>query len=153
MIINRVWAMPNKKTFTIKPIKELLERYEYNKCGVWLDPFPYPYKEDAQVYLKRCDFLVDGIVYDPPYSPRQVKECYESQGISDKYTNHGYFAKVKDMIAKRIYLGGLCISFGWSSVGLGKNRGFEIIEIMLVSHGGGHNDTIVTVEKRIKKDL
>ena len=27
MIINRIWAMPNKNTFQIKPIKELIERY------------------------------------------------------------------------------------------------------------------------------
>lgn len=27
MIINRVWAMPNSKTFSIIPIKELVERY------------------------------------------------------------------------------------------------------------------------------
>ena len=46
--------------------------------------------------------------------------------------------------------GGFCISFGWNSNGMGKNRGFEIVEILLVAHGGHHNDTIVTVEKRIK---
>jgi hypothetical protein len=33
---------------------------------------------------------------------------------------------------------GICISFGWNSTGLGKKRGFEIIEILL----GLHNDTI-----------
>ena len=27
MIISRQWAMPNKNTFQIKPIKELIERY------------------------------------------------------------------------------------------------------------------------------
>lgn len=26
MTINRIWAMPNSKTFSIKPIKELIER-------------------------------------------------------------------------------------------------------------------------------
>ena len=29
-----------------------------------------------------------------------------------------------------------------------KNRGFEIIEMLIVPHGGHHNDTIVTVEVR-----
>ena len=29
--------------------------------------------------------------------------------------------------------------------------GFEIIEILLVPHGGWHNDTIVTVEKRTNR--
>ena len=42
MIINRVWAMPNKLTFTIKPIKELVEKYVWNARdynGVIIDPF------------------------------------------------------------------------------------------------------------------
>lgn len=36
MQINRVWAMPNSKTFQIKPIRELINKYEY---GVIIDPF------------------------------------------------------------------------------------------------------------------
>ena len=34
--------------------------------------------------------------------------------------------------------------------GIGKNNGFKIVEILLVPHGGWHNDTIVTVEKSYK---
>ena len=34
---------------------------------------------------------------------------------------------------------------------MGKNRGFEIVEILLVAHGGHHNDTICTVEKKIEE--
>ena len=37
MKINRKWAMPNSKTFRIKPIKELILRYD--KGGIILDPF------------------------------------------------------------------------------------------------------------------
>lgn len=29
------------------------------------------------------------------------------------------------------------------------NRGFEMIEILLVPHGGSKNDTICTVEKKL----
>ena len=32
------------------------------------------------------------------------------------------------------------LSFGWNSVGFGSGLGFELEEIMLVSHGGEHND-------------
>jgi hypothetical protein len=32
---------------------------------------------------------------------------------------------------------------------MGKNRGFEIQEILLVAHGGNHNDTICVVEKKL----
>ena len=37
MKIERIWAMPNKNTFIVKPIKELLLE-EVNK-GIWIDPF------------------------------------------------------------------------------------------------------------------
>lgn len=36
MIINRVWAMPSKNTFQIKPIKELINKYIF---GTIIDPF------------------------------------------------------------------------------------------------------------------
>ncbi len=41
MIINRQWAMPNKNTFQIKPIKDLIERYinQQNKDSIILNPF------------------------------------------------------------------------------------------------------------------
>ena len=34
MKIERVWAMPSKDTFTIKPIRELLERLPDYEIGV-----------------------------------------------------------------------------------------------------------------------
>jgi hypothetical protein len=40
------------------------------------------------------------------------------------------------------------ISCGWNSAGMGSNRGFDVQEILMVCHGGAHNDTIVVVEKR-----
>ena len=38
MIISKAWAMPNGKTFSIKPIKEFVEKYIYGK-NVIVDPF------------------------------------------------------------------------------------------------------------------
>ena len=35
--IDRIWAMPNKNTFDIKPIKELI--LEEIDDGTWIDPF------------------------------------------------------------------------------------------------------------------
>ena len=152
MIISRKWAMPNKKTFTIKPIKEIIQKY-HNTIR-WLDPFPYSYKEDALIFLKRHQTgYADGVLFDPPYSPRQLKECYDNLGMALHDTKSSVWASWKDEVARVIHPGGLCISFGWSSQGLGKNRGFEIVEIMLVAHGGNHNDTIVTVERKIQCTL
>jgi len=38
MIINRAWAMPNKNTFSIKPIRDLILKYT-QKPVFWIDPF------------------------------------------------------------------------------------------------------------------
>jgi len=112
-------------------------------------PVPYPYKEDALLCLSRHeDCSVCGVLFDPPYSPRQLKECYDSLGMCLHDTKSSVWASWKNEVARVIKPNGLCISFGWQSQGLGKNRGFKIVEIMLVAHGGNHNDTIITVERK-----
>jgi tRNA1(Val) A37 N6-methylase TrmN6 len=151
MEINRLWAMPNKNTFSIKPIKELIEKH---KAFIGLDLFPYPYKEDVLDLLKRHkDESNEIVLFDPPYSPRQLKECYDSRGEVLHDTKSSVWSNWKDETARVIKPGGICLSFGWSSQGLGKNRGFKIIEILLVAHGGNHNDTICVVEKKVQGKL
>ena len=43
---------------------------------------------------------------------------------------------------------GIVLSAGWNSNGIGKLLGFIQLEILLVSHGGQHNDTIIVIEKK-----
>lgn len=80
--------MPNHSTFRIKPIAELLK--EEVGEGLWIDPFcgecsPAQIKNDlnpkiaANYHVDALEFLkqfsdesVDGVLYDPPYSVRQV---------------------------------------------------------------------------------
>ena len=153
MKIARRWAMPNKRTFDIKPIRMLIEKQSVN-ISKWIDPFPYPYKKEALKYLSGFkDNSVEGVLFDPPYSPRQLKECYDNLGMTLTDTKSSVWSKWKDEIARVIQPGGKCISFCWNSGGLGKNRGFKIVEILLVAHGGNHNDTICTVEKKINKTV
>ena len=133
--------------FNILPISKIIKKYK--KEENWIDPFPYPYKKDALEFLSEINNnSVNGVLFDPPYSPRQLKECYNSLGLVLHDTKSSVWKSWKDEIARVIKRNGLCISFGWSSNGLGKERGFEIIEILLVAHGGNHNDTIVVVEKK-----
>jgi len=168
MIITRTWAMPNKWTFSIKPIQHLLIKYVGNGKG-WIDPFAGKYSP-AEVtndlnpamptiyHLKANDFLRElkdnescGVLFDPPYNLSQFKECYKGIGIELMKEDVNYtYSLPKDIAAKKIMTNGYAISCGWNTVGFGKNRGFEIIEILLVCHGGHHNDTIVTVEKKIE---
>ena len=168
MIINRIWAMPNSKTFTIKPIKELLNRYITDDMVV-VDPFANESKFgtitndlnpkfDTNYHLDALDFLkqindncVNIVLYDPPYSPRQIKECYDGIGITVTAddTKASWRAKHLDEIQRILKPNGICISFGWNTNGVGKKRGFEIIEILIVPHGGSKNDTLCTVERKV----
>ena len=66
-------------------------------------------------------------------------------------TQASYWSKQKDEIARILKPNGICISCGWNTNGVGKTRGFEQIEILLVAHGGNHNDTIITVERKMKQ--
>lgn len=171
MKITRVWAMPSKETFKIKPIKLLLEKYVGDGRG-WIDPFagnnsPAEFTNDlnpntkARNHLNAKEFCdgfkkkLKGVLFDPPYSYRQVKECYEGIGIkpTQQDTQSRFYNKVMNAICNRIKVGGYSISFGWNSSGFGKNRGFKIIEILLIAHGGHHNDTICVVEQKVQSTL
>lgn len=167
MKIERIWAMPNKNTFNIKPIKKLIQE-ELDKDELWIDPFANKNKlakitndlnpeYSTDYHLDALDFLkmfndssVDGILYDPPYSPRQVSECYKNFGleVTMKTTQASFWANHKKEIARILKKGGKVITFGWNSGGIGKTYGFKIERILLVPHGGWHNDTICVVEEK-----
>lgn len=115
--------------------------------------FDIDYHLDAIDFLKMFnDNSVDMVLYDPPYSPRQVSECYRKLGktVNMQTTQASYWSKQKKEIARIVKKDGIVITCGWNSGGIGKTNGFEIVEILLVPHGGWHNDTIVTVERKIK---
>lgn len=161
MQINRVWAMPSSETFTIKPIRELVNRYMGD--GIWVDPFcrnsifkdrcsltnDLNPKFSATHNMDALDFLkslpansADGVLFDPPFSPRQVKEAYQGFGPCD--TTRRFYSSRKFEAARIIKAGGIAIVCGWNSLGLGRKNGMEIEEILMVNHGD-QNDTIVTV--------
>jgi len=148
--IERIWAMPSHETFTILPIKKLIKE---ELGDTFVDPFPYPFKTDALEYLKTfATQTVDKLAFDPPYSVRQLKEKYQQAGLSYE-TRPTYWKNLKQEISRIIKPGGKVISFGWNSGGIGLHLGFEITRILIVPHGGIHNDTICTVERKMQERL
>ena len=119
-----------------------------------IDPqYETDYSLDALDFLKVFDEgSVDLVLYDPPYSPRQVSEVYKKLGMSVNMqtTQASYWGNQKKEISRIVKVGGYVMTFGWNSGGIGKTKGFEIVEILMVAHGGWHNDTIVTIEKKVK---
>lgn len=167
---SRVWAMPNSETFSILPIEMMVKRYLlYSKCSI--DPFARnsrlaTYTNDinpdtlADQHMDAGDFLdwmrgclvkPDLALFDPPYSPRQISECYKSFGkkvTTEDTQNAALYSRVRKILKCMVVEGGVVLSFGWNSVGMGK--GWKIEEIMLVCHGGAHNDTICMAERRLR---
>ena len=165
MICSRTWAMPSADTFSVKPIGEFVKKHTEG-AGVVVDPFARESKYgtvtndlnpdfDTDYHLDALDFLkmfpdnsVDCVIYDPPYSLRQVSECYKSVGreVTMETTQASWRAKHLDEIKRIVRDGGGVLCFGWNSNGVGKKRGFEMEEMLVVAHGGSHNDTICTYE-------
>ncbi len=158
--------MPNANTFSIKPIGDLVKKYLH---GVSVDPFARNNKwathtndlnpeTAATHHMDAADFLemlasphgikADCILLDPPYSPRQIVDCYKAAGltVNQQTTQSAALYKRVRTAARRLCKPGTTVlSFGWNSAGMGV--GFDTLEILLVAHGGAHNDTICVVER------
>lgn len=167
MMWSREFSMPSRETFLLPPVSRLLDRW-LNGREVVVDPFARNSKRgtitndlnpntEAKFHLLADDFCklhedgvrADAVLFDPPYSPRQISECYQQVGrqATTRDTQSARLYKtVKDSLDKMLKPGGVSICCGWNSMGMGITRGYEMVEVMLVTHGAAHNDTIVTVE-------
>jgi uncharacterized protein YneF (UPF0154 family) len=173
MNFSRVWAMPNSDTFSVYEIGVFVQKY-LSKSSVSIDPFARnkrwaTYTNDlnpdtkAEYHMDALEFLkmlaeknvkADLIIFDPPYSLRQIQECYEGMGKKmSQRESQSFYADIRSAIMNVIASECIVLSFGWNSIGMGIKKGFSIIELMLVCHGRAHNDTICIAEKRTQGQL
>jgi len=168
LVFSRQWAMPNKDTFTIPVIGAFVQRY-LKQSKVSVDPFARnkrwaTYTNDlnpeteAEYHMESRKFLqmlvdqrikADLFIFDPPYSPRQISECYATAGLKagmEDTQNSRLVKECRDLIRLLSSPGAVCLSFGWNSAGMG--HGWEMEKLMLVAHGGCHNDTICMAERQ-----
>ncbi|MGM0409267.1 MAG: adenine-specific DNA methylase [Bacillota bacterium] len=174
MDMNRKFCMPNKNTFSMKPLNKLFWKYKKNEnSSKVIDPFARKCKladitndldpaMNTDYNLEAYDFLkkfksesVDMILFDPPFTPRQVSESYKKLGrtVNSEDTQYTYWRKLKDEITRILTTGGIVINCGYNSNGIGLKNGFKKEEILLLAHGVNHNDTIITVERKIQPNL
>ena len=167
--------MPSCDTFDVIPIHNFVQKY-LHESKISVDPFARnkrwaTYTNDlnptteAEYHMEACDFLhllhergvrPDLALFDPPYSPRQIQECYQSVGKEMGATgahNSAAWSVCRDTLAVLCDDDATVLSFGWNSTGMGKKHGFEIVEILLVNHGSCHNDTICIAERRHQRRL
>ena len=160
--------MPSHNTFDIKCIGRLIHKY-HRGWMLSIDPFANKNRIakitndlDPEMGADHCmdalDFLmqfktnsVDFVLFDPPYSPRQVSECYKKFGrtVNMETTQSSFWGNMKKEVSRIVKPNGIVISFGWNTNGIGRKRGFQILEILMVAHGGHHNDTLCVVEQKI----
>lgn len=166
---SRVWAMPSHNTFDVPPIGGFVQKYLLNS-RLSIDPFARnkrwaTHTNDlhpgtaAEHHMEALEFLdmlrekgvlADLVIFDPPYSARQVAECYAAVGrkTTMEDTQGKSWSDWKTAIEKVCAPNATVLTFGWNSNGMGNKHGFQIDEIMLVAHGGVHNDTICMAETR-----
>ena len=142
MNIERVWAMPNKDTFSVPTIGEFVKKY-MAMSAISCDPFARnkrwaTYTNDinpnteSEYHMDARDFLMmlqkrgvkcDLAILDPPYSPRQISKCYKECGIKagmKDTQNSVLYSEVKNALMKILSPDAIVLSFGWNSSGMGK---------------------------------
>lgn len=171
-----VWSMPatNGDTFLVKPIRKFVDKYIalLPKDAVIIDPFARNCKiatitndlnpeTTADFHKDSVDFLkmFEGepvspslVLFDPPYSPHQVKELYDSIGLkSVQQVGHrtASWKVERDIISSFQKSGDYVLSFNWNTVGMGKKRGYRKLEVLVVCHGACHNDTLCVAEVKL----
>jgi hypothetical protein len=173
--MRRVWAMPNAETFSVEPIHNFVWKY-LSESKVSIDPFARNKRwatytndlnpaTDAEFHMDAEEFLkmladrgekVDLVIIDPPYSPRQVKECYDGIGMKMKQDD-ALLGKMRSQLRQEIdrlvVENGVVLWFGWNTTGMGAKYGFRMEEVVLVCHGSDHNDTICMAERRVQSGL
>lgn len=164
--------IPSMETFSIPPIREFVERWTAGR-KVIVDPFARnstfgtitndlnpntiaQYHLDAREFLDKLieqGVQVDACLLDPPYSPRQIAECYQGIGLKPALRDvqiSRLYKDCKNKLTSLMRKGSIALTFGWTSAGFSPYRGFEIREIRLIYHGSGRNDTICVAEEKVR---
>ena len=169
-VISWAWAGPSSDTFDVPPIAGFVRKY-LMKSKISIDPFarnkrwathtndlnPETAAEshmDAEAFLRQLaekSVKADLVIFDPPYSPRQIAECYAGVGKTvtmEDTQNCVLYSRVRSAIPAVLADDGIVLSFGWNSNGMGRKHGMEKIEILMVAHGAAHNDTLCVAERK-----
>lgn len=172
--MSRVWAMPNLDTLQVPEIALWVRGY-LMRSKVSADPFARncrlaTWRNDlnpetaAEHHMDSADFLEmlrresvqpDCVILDPPYSQHQIKVSYSQIGRAQTVEDGwrvGRWTKEKDIISEIQPIGGIVLQLGWNSAGMGEKRGYELIDVLIVCHGPGHNDTICIAERKVEPE-
>jgi hypothetical protein len=140
--------MPNKDVTRIPSILALLmesfgERKVYDPFNATEDEW---YAPDVIQHVSQGS--QEGVLLRPPTTWTQVM-CYVKRHNKTWDGTTRWWSSIKDGVSRITQMGGVVVSVGWDSNGLGTKRGFQMERILMVNHGGHWRDTIVTVERKV----
>lgn len=175
LVIRRLWQMPTADTFDMPEVAGFVKK-RLMKSLSSIDPFARnkrwaKYTNDlnpdtaAEHHLDAHDFLemligknvsADLVIFDPPYSREQVKQVYagigRSYGLKDSQDHSTNWRAERDLVDKLLCVNGIVLSFGWNTNGMGIGRRYAPEEILIVCHGGSHNDTLCLAERKLEAE-
>lgn len=136
-VLRYVWAMPNKNTFNIKPIFDLIDKHlDKLPNAVWIDPFannncflhrvkfsndinpiyPTTHHMDALQFLRQFDDnSIDGVLFDPPFTIHQINEVYSGYGDEKPIKQATAYYSEIDRICKKT---AIVITLGFQGSGI-----------------------------------
>jgi hypothetical protein len=106
--------------------------------------------------MEREGRLFDLILFDPPYSLRQLKDQYEGIGMNlELWQTQNMWGRAKNALAQCVPVGGYVIHLGWHTSGFGKHRGFEKVELLNLEPVGKDDryNLLITVEQKTQTSL
>lgn len=119
------------------------------------------YHLDVRDFLRQLiegEIAADLVIFDPPFSPHQLKDSYEEAGFKFRAEDAHRTMKWGDerrIIHRILRDSGVVLSFGWNTFGMQSCglSGYVIEEILLVCHGPGTPDTICMAERKVDGQL
>ena len=158
--ITRVAAQATGDTTSIPYISSIIDKYisepsidpfarNSQLCKVTNDMNPETnamFNMEAEAFLQQYeDESFSFAIFDPPYSPRQIKELYDGIGLklTQEQTQSTQWSIWGEQVGRILNVNGVCVKLSWNSCRPFKNA--RLLEMMCVCHGGMHNDTIITV--------
>lgn len=114
------------------------------------------FKEFAQTLQGSVHNNIDLVLFDPPYSLRQLKDCYDGIGKDlDLWQTQNMWKEGKDIIAAMMPVGSYAISLGWSAAGFGKRRGFKKTQLHVFEQPAREDrySLLLIVEQKVQSSL
>jgi hypothetical protein len=112
--------------------------------------------KDFAYTIQERGYQPDLVFFDPPYSLRQVKDCYDGIGKNlELWQTQNMWGVGKDAIASCMPVGSRVVSLGWTTSGFGRHRGFEKVAIYVFEMGGSEDrySLLLTIEEKVQHTL